>query len=328
MKVLVTGAGALLGQGIIRTLQASALDVHIVAVDPNPLSAGLYWADEARIVPMANNPTYLERISDIAQETRPDAILIGTDAELGLFADHRAELETALKTRIVVSSPEVVRIADDKHETTRFLREHGFSYPRSALPENTKETDALVEGLGFPLIVKPRIGARSVGVHLVEDRAALENAISNVDGPVIQEYLTNSGHEYTAGALCFAGEVAATIVMRRDLRDGNTYRAYVDAFDDLNLQTRILATALKPVGPANFQFRLVDGRAVVFEINARFSGTTPFRMQAGFNEVEYTLRRMLLGERPAIPEIRPMTILRHWAETVVDTDSLIAEDLG
>jgi len=42
IKVLVTGAGALLGQGIIRSLKWSTLDVEIVTVAPNPLSAGLY----------------------------------------------------------------------------------------------------------------------------------------------------------------------------------------------------------------------------------------------------------------------------------------------
>ena len=35
-----------------------------------------------------------------------------------------------------------------------------------------------------------------------------------------------------------------------------------------------MAEKLSPFGPVNFQFREVDGRAVVFEINARFSGTT------------------------------------------------------
>ncbi len=54
----------------------------------------------------------------------------------------------------------------------------------------------------------------------------------------------------------------------------------------------------------NFQFRLDrDGRPRPFEINARFSGTTPLRALAGFNEVEMALRHVLLGE----PVVQPGT---------------------
>ena len=41
VKVLVTGAGALVGQGIIRSLMESSLSPVIVAADVSPLSAGL-----------------------------------------------------------------------------------------------------------------------------------------------------------------------------------------------------------------------------------------------------------------------------------------------
>ena len=56
MKVLVTGAGALLGQGIIRSLMESSLSPVIVAADANPLSAGLYWTRHRHLVPMASDP--------------------------------------------------------------------------------------------------------------------------------------------------------------------------------------------------------------------------------------------------------------------------------
>jgi len=56
LSVLVTGAGSLLGQGILR---ASSLRLRIIAADSSPLSAGLYWADAAHLVPLADGPEYL-----------------------------------------------------------------------------------------------------------------------------------------------------------------------------------------------------------------------------------------------------------------------------
>jgi len=320
MKVLVTGAGAVLGQGIIRSLFKSSLAPTVIAADPSPLAAGLYWTPYRHQLPFASSPAFPEEVARLLERERPDAIIPGTDVELHAFAEHRHDWEARFGTHVIVSRPEVIRIADDKYLTYTFLRERGFPVPDSCLPA---EVDALIERVGFPLIVKPRVGARSVGVVKVDDRKALERALEGRDGVVIQECVSTDAHEYTAGTLVFDGRCDASIVMRRDLRDGNTFRAYVDRYPELDAQVRSMAEALGAYGPANFQFRCdARGQAKVFEINARFSGTTPFRMHAGFNEVEMVLRRVIAGEPVTQPLIRPMTILRHFEETVVPGDGV------
>lgn len=315
MRVLVTGAGALLGQGVIRSLRASKLSATVIAVDPSPLSAGLYWADESYLIPMASDPTYEASVAALVERTRPDVVIPGTDVELSAFAKNRLEWEKRYATKIVISDPRVVAIADDKYETFRFLSANGFPAPASCLPGDEKD---LIDRVGFPLIVKPRVGARSVGVVKVENESELEQALRNSAGMVIQECVATTSDEYTAGALVFDGSCRASIVMRRELRDGNTHRAFVDAYPELNVHVRQMAEALAPHGPVNFQFRLDrQGRVKVFEINARFSGTTPFRARAGFNEVELVIRHIAHGEEIHQPKIEAMTILRHFEETVV-----------
>jgi carbamoyl-phosphate synthase large subunit len=314
VKVMVTGAGAVLGQGVLRSLQASRLAPEIVALDPSPLAPGLYWVPHRALIPMAKDPAYLDRIEALLREHRPDVVMIGTDVELALFAQHRADLEQRYSTHIVVSSPEVVAIADDKWLTNEFLRRHGFPAPDSALPGGE---EALLERVGFPLVVKPRVGARSIGMSVVHTRDELARAIAGLPAPVIQQCVSDDAHEYTAGTLTFDGRCDAVIVMRRDLRDGNTWRAYVEDTPELDEQVRELAQALGAYGPANFQFRVEHGQAKVFEINGRFSGTTPLRMHAGFNEVEMVLRKVVLGEPIVQPPLEKMTILRYFSEIVV-----------
>lgn len=323
MKVMVTGAGAVLGQGVIRSLLASALQPEVVALDPSPLSPGLYWVPHRELIPMAKDPRYLDRVEELLRKHRPDVVMIGTDVELSLFAEHRADLESRFSTRVIVASPEVVAIADDKWLTFQFLRRHGFSAPASALPGGE---EALLEEVGFPLVVKPRIGARSIGMSVVRNRDDLRRAVASLEAPVIQECVATDNDEYTAGTLTFDGRCDASIVMRRDLRDGNTWRAYVDRYPELDATVRRMAEALGAYGPANFQFR-VDGRGVkVFEINGRFSGTTPLRMHAGFNEVDLVLRKVVLGEPIVQPEISKMTILRYFTETIVGPDELVRSE--
>lgn len=325
MKIFVTGAGALLGQGIIKSLRQSTLDCAIVAADPNPLSSGLYWADAAYRLPLAHEPNFAERIDELLDRERPDVLLVGTDVELAFFAEQRPRIEAQFGTHVLVSDPRVIAIADDKLETARFFADMGLHPPRSACAQDEKGVEAVIAEVGFPLVVKPRVGARSVGVSIVRDRDALGQALAGRDGLVVQECVGDPNCEYTASVLVFDGEVQASIVMRRDLRDGNTYRAYTGDFPALNEQVRALGRALQPHGPANFQFRTDrDGTPRVFEINARFSGTTPLRAMAGFNEVEMCVRRLLHGTPIAQPDIRSGVILRYLDEMFVAQDRIDA----
>ncbi|MBI5714421.1 MAG: ATP-grasp domain-containing protein [Chloroflexi bacterium] len=318
-KILVTGAGALLGQGIIKSLRLAPTPYHIVAADPDPRAVGLYWSDTAYLLPLATAPDYFITVCRILEREKPDAVLIGTDVELMIFARHKETLESNYNARIVVSSPDVIRIADDKWLTYLFLKEHGFPFPHSALPD---DLETLFHHCDFPLVVKPRSGARSVGVRVVNNKHELQTALVEAHEPVIQEYVATPHDEYTTGVLVSEGQAQAVVTMRRDLRDGNTYRAYVETaspFDDVLSK---IAVTLGGVGPINLQFRVADGVPKVFEINARFSGTTPLRAYAGFNEVDWVLRHFLRGESIPCPVLRPVTILRYWDEIVIASDQL------
>ncbi len=86
----------------------------------------------------------------------------------------------------------------------------------------------------------------------------------------------------------------------------------------------IIARALNVEGTCNLQFRVRDGRPVVFVINTRFSGTTPLRALFGFDEVHAMLDHTLCGE--PIPDAVPRAgvVLRAWSDLFVDA-SAVAE---
>ena len=325
MKIVVTGAGAVLGQGIIKSLRSATLPSHIVALDPNPLSAGLHWSDSSHLIPMATDDEYENRIEAILDVERPDAVLVGTDVELAIFSKKRAEWEQRFKTHILVSPENVIEIADDKYQTAQFLEQHKLSNPKSVKAEDADALRQLVEEIGFPLIVKPRRGARAVGVSKVNNQIELEDTIKGRHDLVVQQMAGADDQEYTAGVLFFDNRVQASIVLRRDLRDGNTYRAYSGNFPDYEKYVHELADALKPHGPTNFQFR-VDAHGVprLFEINARFSGTTPMRALFGFNEVDLCLRKLILGEEITPPVIRHGTVIRFLEEQFLGSDQIAA----
>lgn len=323
-KIAVTGAGAVLGQGIIKSLAGLGDRYEIVSFDPNPLSPGLFWTGTAGLLPMAKDPEYRAAVERMLETHRPDAVLVGTDVELSIFAENRANWEQRYGTKILVSSPETIEIADDKYQTAQWLRLQGLPYPDTAHSNDPEEIARLIERCGFPLIVKPRRGARSIGVSMVRNEQELNAAIAGQTDQVIQQYAGPDEEEYTAGVLYFDGKVRASIVLRRDLRDGNTFRAYSRDYPDCDDFVRQVGEALKPHGPANFQFRRGDdGQFRLFEINARFSGTTPMRALLGFNEVDMSLRWLLDNEPVTQPEIKHGTVLRFLEEQFVSEADVV-----
>ena len=320
MKILVTGGGSLLGQGIIKALKKSSLNFYLVVVDVNPLSAGLYWGDEKYIVPFASSPNYMESMEKLLLKIKPDFVFIGTDVELIHFAQNKKLLEKKYKTKIVVSNEKVIKIADDKFKTSEFFKINGFNYPITVDPSNPIEIENLISKKGFPLIVKPRVGGRSFQVSKVEDKRSLELKIKETNSPIVQEFIGSDSYEYTASGLCFDGVCNASIVLRRDLKDGNTFRAFYTNNENFNLKIKQWTEALNPFGPANFQFRIdKEGKPKVFEINARFSGTTPLRAIMGFNEVELCINKLAYNKDITQPQINNYMILRHWSETTINS---------
>jgi carbamoyl-phosphate synthase large subunit len=319
MKVMVTGAGAVLGQGIIKSLRVAPHAYEIVALDPDPRAVGLYWADRADLIPLAADPGYGDAIDRVIERERPDVLLVGTDVELMYFALHKDRLESSYGVRVVVSPPDVIRIADDKWLTYQFLASNGFPCPDSALPD---EHESLIQRCGFPLIVKPRIGARSIGVQRVANEQQLQEALAAVTSPIIQECVASPEHEYTSGITVVHGQVMGVVTMRRDLRDGNTYRAYVTPDSPYDELLALIAQRLGGEGVINFQFRVAEDVAKIFEINARFSGTTPFRAYAGFNEVDHLAQHYAYGTPIPKPAVAPVVILRYMNEVVIRPEQI------
>jgi carbamoyl-phosphate synthase large subunit len=315
LNVLVTGVGAPLGQSIMKAAQRANLPCRLLATDRHPLSVGFHWADAHYVVPTAAEPSYITQLITICRKERVDAVMIGSEGEIHVLAQEKEAFEKKTGTRIIVSSPEVLRISADKWETVRFLAAHGLDYPRSALPEEPEQLETLVGDLGFPLIVKPRNGAGSKGLFKVHSQQELARVTQLVRHPIVQEYLQPDDQEYTTAAFVDKlGQPQGTIVMRRELAAGLTYRAWVEENPRVAATTQAVVSALGPLGPCNVQLRLTERGPVPFEINARFSSSTAMRAHFGYNEVEMALRCYILGEKIVPPHIRRGIALRFWEE--------------
>lgn len=325
LTVLVLGVGGQVSQGIVKALRHGSLPVRIVGGCVSPLSTGLYVCDSAVVSPYAHDPGFSEWVAGVCAREGVHAVLSGVEPVLDALAPHAGALREQTGAVLVVSPPDVLAVGRDKLETARWLESSGLPFPLSADAADPAGLDALVERVGFPLLAKPRLGKGSAGIAVLDDSRALAR-VRGEAGLVVQQLLGDAADEFTAG--CFVdrdGTTRGTIVMRRTLVSGTTVSARIGAHPEVREVAQAVCAALRPLGPCNVQMRLNDGVPTPFELNVRFSGTTPMRTHFGFDEVGAALRHLVLDE-PAtdLPLVTAGVALRYWNELYPDEAAVAA----
>ncbi|KAF0200317.1 MAG: hypothetical protein FD170_3575 [Bacteroidetes bacterium] len=313
-KIAVTGTGGGVGQSILKSLYNTGYE--IVALDGELLGTGLYAAPISYIIPFANRPEYIPTLLQICEKESISLIFPGMDAELAKLSQNRDAFK-AIGTTVVVSSPNVIELSDDKQHMYDHLKNSGINLPFTSPLQNIT-----YKQVKFPIIIKQMIGgARSKNVFLVKNKSEWDATISQIgdkaDNYIAQEYI--EGEEYTCGTVNLNNECKGVIVMRRTLRDGDTYKCFTENNIVIENAVRKVVETIKPFGACNIQLRMREDIPYIFEINARCSGTTAARSLCGFNEPKMIADFLLKGVEPKF-EIKEQTILRYWKELVVEND--------
>ncbi|HEY6805805.1 MAG TPA: ATP-grasp domain-containing protein [Pyrinomonadaceae bacterium] len=317
-RVLITGIGGNVGQGVLKSLRASSRKFHIVGIDMEMLSAGFSLVDRYYQTPRTSHPDFHAALSKIAKEEQLEAIYVCSPSELEFFATYKEQLETELDLSVFVNPSEVIQTGSDKLKTAEFLAEAGFRSPQTVLAPDQVGVQRLIDRCGFPVIVKPRDGFSSRNVFVVNSAAEIAAAATLVPNLIVQQYLPDDAAEYTAATLSGADKkVRAHIVLRRDLLQGTTYRTELVQNEKIDREVVKIVERLGAVGPCNLQFRLLHDEVYVFEINPRFSGTGGIRYLYGFNDCEMIFELFRLGIEVKRPELKKAVVLRYWNEVYI-----------
>lgn len=315
LNVLVLAVGGNVSQGILKALRTTTVSCRVVGADVSPYQFGLYTTDAAHVSPWANTPEFLPWLVATCHAEEIDCILSGAEPILAVLAQEHDRISEHTGAVVVVSSQDVEEIGADKLRTCEWLEEHGFAVPAYANAADSRAVKTLRERCGFPLIAKPRIGGGARGLFQIDNDDDLAYA-ARKQNYILQEIVGTAAREFTVGVFVDrTGDVAGAITMRRELHAGTTYRAFVEDAPEMRRVASDIARALKPRGPCNIQLRETERGPVCFEINPRFSGTTPLRAHFGFNEVDAALRHFVLGEDAiALPNVTSGVCLRYWNE--------------
>ena len=315
IRVLITGVGSVIGQGVIKSLKNSSKSVFIVGCDSRSKTVGQVWSDKFIECPLVTSSKYKEWFMQTLKSEKIDLVFTGLEQDLEFILKNLQEIN--LFTSTVFNNSHLVALTRDKWLFQQKLIE---LCPKFAIPSSIKNNyQEIVNLLGSNLILKPRIGHSSRGILRInsENEFSLNANIIGVDY-LVQKVVGNENTEFTSSVFGDgSGRILAMIHLHRYLSNtGATEMATPVDHAGLDAACQELAKVFKPVGPTNLQFRIEEENIYLLEINPRISSSTSIRMLNNFNESEMALNYYLnLGE-VAQPDILNKSVIRYWEDYV------------
>ena len=317
VTVLVTAAGSAPALAFVRGLRAQReLPVELVGVDGVAHSFGLFECDHRYTVPRVKDPAFLEAMVTICARHAVQVVAPILDFELDLFA--APATAARLGVRVISNSPGTVALARDKRAATAKVAAAGVAVPE------VYEDAARAR---FPLVVKPTVGAGSIGVSIVRRAEELPAALAAAGAsPLLQEFV--DGDEFTVDLVVAPdGRVLAVAPRQRvEVRGGQSYKGRTVDDAEVADAARRAALALGMTGQGNVQLlrARTGGPPKFIEANPKFAAGMGLTIGAGLN-LPLVYLKLALGLEVRAEELtrRPdVWMLRAWQERYVDAAAI------
>lgn len=318
INVLVTGVGAIIGYGVIKSLRKSNLSVHIVGMDIYADAVGQHWCDEFIQAKYASDPSYIQFLLNIIHSRNIDIVFFGTEQEIYKCDKNRDELGEDIK-KLVINRSDILALSKDKWLTYQFLLENGLAdVAISSVIDG--DYDTISEKFGSSFLLKPRNSYASKGIVKVSDAEEFSFYKKRMGQSFMaQKFVGDVDHEYTVGVFGLGdGTYSSIIAFRRVLsQEGATAKAEVFEDQELTKAVNSICFVLKPIGPTNLQFRFSDGHFLLLEVNPRISSSTSIRTLFGYNEAEMCVQ-YFLNNKILQPVVKYGRAVRYIDEVVIN----------
>lgn len=134
-------------------------------------------------IPLIDDPTFLDKFNQIIHKHSIDIIFPTHDSVTTYFAKNKGQIDA----KILTSDEETAEVCRDKEKTYKLFSDYDF------VPHLYKEK----KDVKYPVFIKPKIGAGSVGAIRISTPHELESI--SFQNNIVSEYL--EGEEYTVDCL-------------------------------------------------------------------------------------------------------------------------------
>lgn len=315
-KVLMTGAGAPGGPGIIKSLLP--LDyTDLFIADANDEASGRFILPQKFFkIPKADVPSFCEQVLDLCIQNKINVVFPLVTKELLQFS---ANLQAFQKQniRVIVSETNSLEIAVNKCRLYEHLSENEIDLPKFKIATTYQEFLEAINFVGYPakpFCIKPGFSNGSRGIRIVDSSVDKFDLLFNykpnslyIDFDELNSILKEDqfpellvsevlpGDEVTVDTIINKGKIEL-ILPRKRLKMINGISVQGVFFHDENLigyVTQIL-NSLSLNGPIGIQLKQnTNGDYRILEINPRIQGTSVAAMGLNINLPELAVRNAL-----------------------------------
>jgi carbamoyl-phosphate synthase large subunit len=311
-KIMVLGSGPnRIGQGIefdyccvhaALAMREEGFQTIMVNCNPETVSTDYDTSDRLYFEPLT-----LEDVLEIIHVEHPTGVIVQYGGQTPLKL---ARGLARAHVPIIGTSPDSIDLAEDRERFQRLLRRLDLRQPPNATARTPKHAVTLAQKIGYPLVVRPSYVLGGRAMEIVHSRDDLETymrmAVSvSQDAPVLLDKYLADAIEVDVDAVSDGERVIVGGIMEHieeaGVHSGDSacslppFSLSKKIQDQLRVQTRQLAQALKVIGLMNIQFAIKDGEIYVLEVNPRASRTVPYVSKATGRALAKIGARCMIG---------------------------------
>src|SRR5512136_2331671 len=305
-KVMIIGSGPIVigqacefdysGTQACKALRELGYEIVLVNSNPATIMTDPGMADVTYIEPLN-----LQRMKEIVEKERPDALLpnLGGQAGLNLSSElARAGILEEYGVKIIGVDIDAIERGEDRLAFKETMKRLGIEMPKSKIALSVEEAEAIAAELGYPVVIRPAYTMGGTGGGLVynveELRIIASRGLSaSLVGQVLVEESVLGWEELELEVVrdsknrmitvCFIENVDAMGV-----HTGDSYCTAPMLTISPELQGKLeewsyrIVDAIEVIGGTNVQFAHdpATGRVVVIEINPRTSRSSALASKA------------------------------------------------
>ncbi|HMX58701.1 MAG TPA: carbamoyl-phosphate synthase large subunit, partial [Leptospiraceae bacterium] len=323
-KVIILGGGPnRIGQGIEfdyccchASYALQDMGIESIMVNSNPETVSTDYDTSSKLY---FEPLTAEDVLHLCELEKPDGVIVQFGGQTPLKLARGLE---AAGVRILGTSPDAIDRAEDRDRFSEMIKKLGLLQPENGMAYNLEEAQAVVERIGYPVLVRPSYVLGGRAMALVHDRAGLEKFVKeaeqiNPEHPILIDRFLEEAEELDVDALSDGKEVFTAGILQHieeaGVHSGDSACVIPPPslspamIEEIKTATRMLALELGVVGLINIQMAIQENRLYIIEVNPRASRTVPFVSKAIGLPLAQAATQLLMGK--SISEVIPPAML-------------------
>ena len=337
MNLLMTGAGAPGGPGIIRCLKKIS-NLNLIVADADENASGRYLNKKFIQIPKANDPKFIEYILGVCIKMDVDIIFPLVTNELFILSENKYLFEKN-NIKVIVSDFKSLSVANNKSLLYKHLKKNKIKTPNfrivTTFEEFYKAKEELL-ALHSAYCVKPSISNGSRGIRLIDSSISeydllfkeKPNSLYISDKKICKILKNNTfpellvseilpGNEYTIDSIVdiHGNPILILPRIRKKINGGISVAGKFENNPYIIDYCEKIIRSLKLVGPIGIQVKEDrNGEFKILEINPRIQGTSVAALGVGVNLPKLAVN-LIREEKVIIPDIKWDTeFIRYYNE--------------